>query len=211
MQRTAALQSAAQPARLTVSSLRISTNTCFVVPRRHARCSRAVVHIPKAADIHAAADQAPSTHESAVKPAVEATSSSNGSVQAGTAKPEGPADAGQARSGSPSWEGTSTGEETDWVGQKPFTWRDIDWGECDVCSLSHATGLLFWFGMIQLFLQPVCDSPCSCFVLRCDSSAVLHTVLQNICCRTALRRPRQSSGCHPAAVLWCLPGAQLLQ
>jgi hypothetical protein len=37
----------------------------------------------------------------------------------------------QGRSGSPTWEGSSTGdEEADWVGQKPFSWRDIDWGEC---------------------------------------------------------------------------------
>jgi hypothetical protein len=144
MQRTAACKSAAQPARLTVSSLRISTKLCFLLPRQHARCSRAVVHIPRAADIHAAADQAPSRQDSAVQPAVDVTSSRNGSAQADKSKPEGPADAGQARSGSPSWEGTSTGEETDWVGQKPFTWRDIDWGESHVCSHHRAAALLLW-------------------------------------------------------------------
>jgi hypothetical protein len=100
--------------------------------------------MPRAADIHAAADQAPSTQDCAVKPAVGVTSSSNGSAGADSSKPKGPADAGQARSGSPSWEGTSTGEETDWVGQKAFTWRDIDWGKSHICCHHRAADLILW-------------------------------------------------------------------
>lgn len=85
-----------------------------------------------AADVHGQ-DQAPSAapgtldDDAVVKQPVNATPSTNGTAH--TVAEQGPASA-RDTSGSPSWEGTSTGEETDWVGQKPFSWRDIDWGKC---------------------------------------------------------------------------------
>lgn len=133
MQRTAG---AAQPARLAVCSSRIRSGIAIVPSHYLRRCWRTPVPICRAANIHAA-DEAAHTStqaEPAVKPeAVEQAGSSNGTSQPQHAAADAQdAAVQQGRSGSPvTWEGSSTGdEEADWVGQKPFSWRDIDWGTC---------------------------------------------------------------------------------
>jgi hypothetical protein len=82
----------------------------------------------RAADVQASTpDQASSPLDVAAKQAVD-RSDLNGDAQVSAAPSQQAADAQQATSSTPSWEDTSTGEEADWVGQKPFSWRDVDWG-----------------------------------------------------------------------------------
>jgi hypothetical protein len=97
-----------------------------------------------AADVHAQ-DQAPSAAPgtlddgAVVKQPVNVSPSSNGTAHTDAVQGQQPAVA-RDTSGSPSWEGTSTGEETDWVGQKPFSWRDIDWGKCGLAFAANVDG-----------------------------------------------------------------------
>lgn len=124
----ASFVSAAQPARVRVSSCHQRQR----ITRLYSPGSSGRLHHgqPRAtADVHADPQPAPSTSGPADTPTSSSSQISNGSIQPVTGVSSEAAEAGQARSASPSWEGTTTGEETDWVGEKPFTWKDIDWGE----------------------------------------------------------------------------------
>lgn len=82
----------------------------------------------RAADVQASTpDQTSSPLDVAAQQSVD-HSDLNGDLQANAAATQQAADVEQATSSTPSWEDTSTGEEADWVGQKPFSWRDVDWG-----------------------------------------------------------------------------------
>jgi hypothetical protein len=98
---------------------------CLVLRPR----SRAPSQLTRAADVQASTpDQTSSPLDVAAKQPVD-RSNPNGDSQASAAPSQQAADADQATSSTPSWEDTSTGEEADWVGQKPFSWRDVDWGK----------------------------------------------------------------------------------
>lgn len=111
---------------------------CLQYRQQHRR-KLCVVKKATAADVYGLSDQPQQTAEGASKAAAVAAEDvpHNGTVAAAAAPP-----AEQTSVASPvSWEGTSTGEDADWVGAKPFSWRDIDWGRFSLSKL--AAGVLY--------------------------------------------------------------------
>lgn len=119
----------ARPAGHRVSNLNVALVSA------HARRARqqGLRFVSRAVDAADAAQEISAAATPSSQPA-PANSNGAGSSTAAAAAADQPTTAAEAAAAGPSatsWEGSGTGEEEadDWVGQKPFSWRDIDWGE----------------------------------------------------------------------------------